>query len=455
MRLLGTQLGRTALLAAMIGSGTTTACSVEDPFEFGGPRSCEIADQNEWVQGLMQQAYLWADDVPDLDPLDYDSPAAVVADLRVDPDRWSRVSDKARTNALFQEGKVVSLGFRTRRDASDRVVVATVDEGSPAATAGLQRGDVIQAIGGLLTEQIDEEGRWSDVYGESEPGVTVDLQVEEPTGDIREVSLIKDWVSIVTVPVVRIHQVEGRPVGYLVLSTFVDTSTEALSDAFAEFQREGVREVVVDLRYNSGGLVLVARHFMHLLVGAVAEGSVAYRVRYNDVFSDQDNQRELMRLGQSLPALDHVVFITTSTTLSASELLINAVVPHAPVSIVGGTTGGKPVGSKHFEFCDKVAVPITFRLLNADDAGDYYDGLAPTCPASDDLTHPLGDVDETLLATALHLLATGECLPPPEGEGASAEEPAGLRTMPSAPARPRLPFPTESESEWPELGGLR
>lgn len=434
------------MLAASLGGGAL-ACTPDDPFDFGGPRSCEVPDQNEWVLALMQQAYLWNDDMPELDPLAYDTPGDMVTELRVGHDRWSRVSDKARSDALFQEGKVVSLGFRTRRDLDDRVVVATVDTDTPASAAGLRRGDVIRTIGGLATEQIDEDDRWGDIYGEAEPGVVVDLEVEHQDGEVTQLELVKDWVSVDVVPDSHVLQLDGRAVGYLVFSTFVETSTDALNRAFAEFRHAGVREVVVDVRYNGGGLIVVARHFMHLLVGAVAEDEVAYRVRFNHHFSEENDERTLMRLDQTLPHVDHVVFITTGSTLSASELLINAVAPHVKVSIVGDTTGGKPVGSRHFDFCDKVAAPITFRLLNADDQGDYYEGLTATCPAPDDLTRPLGDESEASLATALHLLSTGECLPvPPESEGASASDPAGLRTRPDPAAR---------HDVWPELGGLR
>lgn len=433
-----------ALLAACLG-GSATACAPDDPFDFGGPRSCEVPDQNEWVHRLMQHAYLWSDELPELDPLAYDTPGAMVADLRVGHDRWSRVSDKARSDALFKEGKVVGLGFRTRRDADERVVVATVDAGTPAAAAGLRRGDVIRAIGGLATEQIDQDDRWGDVYGEAEPGVAVELEVEPQGGEVRSVQLVKDWISLDTVPESRVLRVGDHVIGYLAFSTFVDTSIAALDAAFAQFRQAGVREVVVDLRYNGGGLIVVARHFMHLLVGAVAEDEIAYRVRYNDEFADENDDRLLMRLDQTLPRVEHVAFITTGSTLSASELVINAVAAHVPVSIIGDTTGGKPVGSRHFEFCDQIAVPVTFRLLNADDRGDYFDGLRATCQAPDDLTRPLGNEDEASLAVALHLLTTGECLPMPEGEGAVAPAPAGLRTPPEPAAR----------DTWPELAGLR
>ncbi|MEM9458595.1 MAG: S41 family peptidase [Myxococcota bacterium] len=438
----------------LLGSG----CAPDDPFDFGGPRSCEAVDQNVWVYDLMQQAYLWADDLPAVDPADYESPSAMIRDLRVGDDRWSRVSDKARSDALYQEGKVVGLGYRTRRDSDDRVVVAEVTAGSPAAEAGFARGDVIQAVGGLRTTQLDEEDRWSEAYGDNMPGVEVQMEVASPGTRARPITLTRDWYAIETVPISRTHQVEGRPVGYLQFATFVDTAPEALDAVFTEWRTAGVREVVIDIRYNGGGLISVARHFMHLLAGAVAEGQTAYAIRYNDTFAEENLARSLVRLDPSLPAVDHVVFITTGSSLSASELLINAVAAHVPVSIVGSTTGGKPVGSKHFDFCDKVAAPITFRLVNARGHSDYFDGLTVTCAAPDDLTAPLGDPAEASLAAALHLLATGECLPPPpppnegqeEGEGAAAPPSPGLRTR-SQPTRSR---PNADPDLWPQMAIL-
>src|SRR5690606_19400952 len=131
-------------------------------------------------------------------------------------------------------------------------------------------------------------------------------------------------------------------------------------------------------------------------------------------------RRELQSVKHSLEELDSVVFVTTRSTLSASELVINMLRPYAEVRVVGGRTGGKPVGSKQWEFCDKVLVPITCRLLNADGVGDYFDGFPPDCPAPDDLDHQLGDPSEGSLAQALHLVETGACLDPAADEGAHA-----------------------------------
>ncbi|MFO0633372.1 MAG: S41 family peptidase [Nannocystaceae bacterium] len=400
-------LGPAALACAMVAGCT------EDPFDYGGPRSCEVPDRNAWVYSLMGDAYLWAAQMPEVDPASYDSPGDMVADLRVDPDRWSRVSDKARTNALFEEGKIVGLGFRTRRDRQNRVVVSWVTPGSNADGAGMRRGDVMHQIDGFTIAQIDAEDRWDEVYGDDVPGVAVPVQFERPGEVVRNATLIKDWLEIETVPVADVLELDGRPVGYLLFATFVDTADARLDETFEAFRDAGVRDVIVDLRYNGGGRIAVARHLIDLLVGDVADGHVSYGVDYGPGLSDQDTRRRISRRDGSVRDLGQIIFITTGSTLSASELVINAVRPWAEVRLVGGTTGGKPVGSHQWEFCDQILQPITFKLTNAEGYGEYFDGLTADCPSSDELDRDIGDPQENSLATALHVLSTGACPPPP------------------------------------------
>jgi hypothetical protein len=61
------------------------------------------------------------------------------------------------------------------------------------------------------------------------------------------------------------------------------------------------------------------------------------------------------------------------------------------------------------EDCDIVLHPIYFRMLNADNKGDYFDGIAPDCVAEDDLDMPLGDEAESSVAEALHVMQSGTC----------------------------------------------
>jgi hypothetical protein len=108
-------------------------------------------------------------------------------------------------------------------------------------------------------------------------------------------------------------------------------------------------------------------------------------------------------------SLPRVFVITSEDTCSASEALINGLVPHMTVVTVGTTTCGKPVGSNVVEYGERAYSVITFRVLNSRGEGDYFGGLRPTCPAEDDVAHDLGDPAEASLQAALHYIRFGRC----------------------------------------------
>lgn len=390
------------------------------------PEDCSLKSQNGYVLEVMRHSYLWNKEVPLVDPAEYESPAAILADLRYEEvDRWSRVADKVQSDALFEEGKFIGFGFSYQRDDEGRVRVSFVNEDSPASRAGLRRGDEILLINFLSIAEIDAGKLWGDMFGPTELGIPLDLQVLDATGEASEVTLVKDWVAMVTVPTVEVIEQGGRSVGYVLFTSFVEPSIDELDQAFRVLKDAGVQELVVDLRYNGGGRLSVARHLASLIAGDAGKArDVVYRVEYNDDLIDANESYDFERLNNALH-LDRVHFLTTWRTLSASELVINAVRPYVDTRVIGGTTGGKPVGMRSFEFCDKILFPITFRLVNAAGVTDYFEGLEADCPASDDLLHELGDPKEGSLAAALTLIDTGACdvagsagaaLPGPESE---------------------------------------
>jgi len=83
-----------------------------------------------------------------------------------------------------------------------------------------------------------------------------------------------------------------------------------------------------------------------------------------------------------------------------------------PVLVIGDRTYGKPVGQYGLTFCDKVLVPVSFTLRNANGEGDYFDGIAPTCAAADDLERQLGGSQAGSLRGAMNVIATGQCSTP-------------------------------------------
>jgi C-terminal processing protease CtpA/Prc len=230
------------------------------------------------------------------------------------------------------------------------------------------------------------------------------------SGDRRDLVMRKRPVTIPTVSLTRVFDVHGRRVGYLFFRNFVRPSVAALDEAFTTLREAGVTELVLDLRYNGGGLVDVAVHLAGLIGGAAVRDQVFAESQHNDRNRRLD---AVLRFGNPRRALpfSRIVVIATRASASASELLINGLRPFVPVTIVGDRTFGKPVGQYLYAFCDKVFAPVSFSMVNADGQGDYFDGLAVDCPAPDDIGRQLGDVQEGSLSEALRFLATGTCSP--------------------------------------------
>ncbi len=438
-------LAATISLTLTLGSALA-ACEARDPFYVEPPSDCSVESQNQFVLDTMHEFYLWNLELPsDLAPADFEAPEEYVRALRVGDDRWSRVSDKATSDALFMEGKFVGLGYKTQRGDDGEVRLSFVSDNSPASAAGLLRGDKIVGVGGFTVAELDENGSWSEVYGPNEPGVSVDIEIERlASGTVETVTLTKEWIDIVSVPVVELLEGPGgAPVGYFVMDKFVETTKAELDAAFAQFKDAGASTIIIDLRYNGGGLISVAERLVNLSVGADHAGSVAYRFTYNDNYTEENSSTSISELGSSIGA-DEIIVLTSSRTLSASELVINALLPYAEVTLVGSDTGGKPVGSKSFEFCEKKLFPVTFRLVNAAGNTDYFDGLSADCFASDDLLHQLGDPQEGMLASAMAYLDGGACeSAPSEAPGAplgvgTRTDAVGERVLPDAEFRDEI-----------------
>ena len=157
---------------------------------------------------------------------------------------------------------------------------------------------------------------------------------------------------------------------------------------------------MIDLRYNSGGLLSVLEVLANLIGGAITQSQIMYSLVYNDDNASRNETRLFSNVANAAD-LPRVVIITTGSTASASEMVINALRPFIEVVLVGDTTFGKPVGQLGFVFCEKILRPVSFRTVNAAGDTDFFDGFSPDCVAGDDIDTALGDPAESSLAEAL------------------------------------------------------
>lgn len=399
-------LGLAALLVLTAGCGGSSGGS-------GPPAGdCTVVGQNQFVIDVMQDIYLWNDELPVVNAADFDSPEATLEALRVPQDRFSFITSAAAEDALFGEGQIAGIiGFRSTSPNPDELRLIDVFEGSPADQGGLARGDFITAVDGRpIAEVLAGEG-FSASLGPNEVGVTVELSWRNVAGQDFTNVFEKAVVTIPPVSAVEVLDTPTGPVGYLLFRNFVEPAVPDLDSTFGALGLAGVRDVVIDLRYNGGGLLSVAEVLSDLIGGEITQAQVEYTFEYNADNSFRNRTVFFRDRAQSLD-LRRIFFIVTGSSASASELVLNSLRPYVDVVLIGETTFGKPVGQLGYTFCEKVLRPVSFQLSNADGFSDYFDGFAPDCPADDDLDHALGDPVEASLAEALFYVENGRCSVP-------------------------------------------
>ena len=304
----------------------------------GQPASCDIAAQNLYVRDVMTDIYLWYREIPDVDPVAFESPAQYLDAIRYRPldETFSYIAPRAATEAFFSESQFVGFGFSTTSSAPGELRVTDVMAQSPAQEANLARGDRIVEINGRTVEALQNSGDLDGAFGPSEPGVQGELVIVRGNDRFRA-RMVKRVVTIPTVSSTRVYSSGGRDVGYVFFRNFVTPSYEALDAAFTELHGRRVQELVLDLRYNGGGLVAVAQHLASLIGGVKTDGQVFAEYFHNDKYPSLNRTIRFEPKANAL-GLERLIVITTRASASASELVINALTPFMPVVVIGTRT---------------------------------------------------------------------------------------------------------------------
>ncbi len=379
----------------------------------GDAASCSVATQKRWLDDYMNDQYFWSKSRPLAN-----ASAATVDDyfqsqLFVPTDRYSYSQELAAFDQFFTGGTRTGYGYSLAfaDESQGRLQVRIVEPLGPAAAAGLQRGDTVLSIDGFSPANV-VNGSLTNVVT---AGVRRVFNVENSAGAQRTLTMVSR--NFILSPVLTdkvLTAANGAKVGYLVYQEFTDRSLQALGASFNRFRTAGVSELIVDLRYNGGGSVSVARTLASMIGGTVLDGKIFVSIRYNAQNNASDFDYAFTSSSAVLPAaplegLSKVVFITSPNTASASELVINALFPFKKVVTIGAPTFGKPYGFQPRSSCDTVFNAVNFETFNALGAGRYTNGLPVTCGVADDLSKTLGDPAERRTAAALGYIQTNTC----------------------------------------------
>jgi len=371
--------------------------------------NCSNTAQKQFVLDFMRAWYLWNDLLPAaVDINAFATPEELLAFLiTVQPlDDFSFITTALQDQQFFGEGKFEGFGFGNRFVAADDLRLTRVFVDSPANRAGLARGQQILELNGRTIAEI-EAAEGVDAVFDTSP---LEFLMRDPDGTVLPpVIITQDIVTIDPVPQSRIIPVAGTPgVGYIEFAQFISTADPKLDAVFGQFLAAGITDLIIDMRFNGGGLVLTAELLGDYLGGSVAQNLVFSKTRFNADRASNDIQ-EFFELRVNSLGLSRLIIIASQGTASASELVTNSMEPHVDVTIVGDRTFGKPVGQIGVEFCEKVLRPTAFQTLNANDFGDYFDGLPADCIVADDLEIAVGVDNDPNVEAALTYLGTGAC----------------------------------------------
>jgi carboxyl-terminal processing protease len=368
------------------------------------------------LYGLMQDWYFWYKYLPAITLTDYKDPYELMDALRYKPlDRWSFVADYDAFVASMH-GSFVGHGIRIGLDSQGNARIAMIYKNSPLYTngaggPGVRRGWIIKKLNGTDLAPILISGNATDfnnLIGASTAGVTNTFIFQTPAGNDTTAVTIKSSFQVNSVILYDTLTINAIKTGHLVFDEFIEPSSDELATAFAFFTSQNVKDLILDLRYNTGGILNVAAELASYIAGTPVFSTPFIKNSYNDKKTSNDTTFNFNSVASPLN-LTRLVVITTRETASASEEVINGLKPHLTVTTIGDTTNGKPTGMNVWQTTNNkyIFAPVTFECVNSLGDGNFYAGFAPEKYVIDDITHDFSDKNELCLKEAIYFLENG------------------------------------------------
>jgi len=396
-----------------------------------------VADEKRFLRLYHEENYLWYRELPKLDEASFGSALSYFDALKTPAltasgapkDRFHFTYPTAQYDAM-QKGANIGYGTNWSRNADGKAPrtwrLAYVVPGTPAAAAGMLRGDQLLEIDGVdFVNATDAESvaRFNAALTPAQSGAQHTLRVLRGSQTL-DFTLTSAALTISPVLQSQVLDTPNGKVGYLVFNSHNLAAEKPLIDAFAQFRDAQVKELVLDMRYNGGGYLTVASELAYMIAGPQAtDGKIFEQTLANDKLAKPAPFRfPVISFGYSgaarnqlLPflALPRVIVLAGPGTCSASESVVNGLRGiDVQVELIGGQTCGKPYAFTPLPNCGTTYFSIQYQGVNQKGWGDYADGFAPTCSVPDDFARQLGDKAEGQLASALAYLESGMCPAP-------------------------------------------
>lgn len=415
---------------------------------------------NDFIWKGLNLYYLWQADVPNLSDTKfpnqtqlnnflykYPSPEKLFESLLYKPeslypepgqavDRFSWiVNDYLELEGLLQgttNNNGVDFGLKYKPGSKTEIFgwVRYIIPNSDASTKNIKRGDIFTAVNGT---QLTVDNYESLLLGANNDYTLnlADYNGGAITPNGKSVALTKTVLDENPIFINKIIVSGSHKIGYLMYNGFYANYDTFLNNAFASLKSEGITDLVLDLRYNSGGSVQTATRLASMITGQFT-GQIFAKEQWNakiqsyfeandpeslkNLFTDKMESTAINSLNMS-----KIYILTSTSTASASELIINGLKSHISVVQIGDVTTGKNVGSvtlydsptfgkeKRNPDHRYAMQPLVLKIVNSAGFGDYQNGLTPDYLLKEDIGNLdiLGSASEPLLNLAINKITGG------------------------------------------------
>lgn len=409
-------------------------------------------DEKMWLRSWSYETYLWYSEIDDQDPDNYGSPQAYFDVLKTEQqtasgankDNFHFYQSTEDYENFSQSGTSTGFGINWAFLATSpprELRVSYTEPDSSAELAGVSRGDELLSIDGVDFINSNDVDFLNEVLFSAPENTSYEMVFRKNDGTEVSYTLTSGVYESSFVNNVTTFDTSAGRVGYMRFDGFLLTGQTPLIEGFEYFVNENITDLVLDLRYNGGGLLAMSSQLAYMIAGPnQTNGHNFETLQFNDhqpntnpvtgatvsptpFYSYEIDWDNGVLTNNELPyvSVSRVFIISTEDTCSASEALMNGLRGiDVEVVQIGSTTCGKPYGFYATDNCGTTYFTIQFQGVNDKGFGDYsegfkprtspqYDDELPGCAVEDDFNSPLGDRDEGMLATALNRLVDGEC----------------------------------------------
>ncbi len=352
-------------------------------------------NQKDFLYNLFHTEYYWASSVPNINYSNFSNSKDMINALSHASDRWS-YSQTVTDNENKSNQSTKGFGYY----AYSNGLIYKVNFNSPAETGGLQRGDQIVKINGeafsagVVSSSNSNIGQMS-TFEIIRKGQTLNIQITP-----------QEYIYKVLKANIFVSQSEHK-VGHMIFESFTDAAYDEIEEAFTYFKNNAINDLVIDIRYNGGGNIVLASILLDKIAGKGREDLVQFNLYWNADNEVNNGYYSFVEDANSLD-LNRVFFLTTYNTASASEIVINALDPYIDVKTMGSGTHGKPYGMRGKINGEIIYWLINFTVYNSSFAS-FQGGIGPDCYVPDNTNYLRDDVEGDMLHEALYYIENSSC----------------------------------------------